>query len=82
MNINEFIPPFVKDRVKHNISKSNKMMNWFIGRYEQVVDYDENQEPVMKLKDIFDDYKNSNEYSDYKKNGEAKYDTREIYRIL
>ena len=65
MNINEFIPPFVKDRVKHYMSKSNKMMNWFIGKYEQVIS--DESEPVIKIKDIFDDYKNSNDYSNYNK---------------
>ena len=68
MNIDKFIPLFVKDRVKTYMSKSNKMMNWFNNNYEQVNDDTE----ILVLREVYQSYKDSEDFINLNKEEKRK----------
>ena len=58
MNIERFVPSFVKDRVRDYLTNSDTKLSWFLSKYEKVDDDTE----VIKIKDVLNDYKNSSEF--------------------
>lgn len=53
-----YIPDIVKARTNEYIDKNDELLNWFNDNYELTTE----EEDIVKIKDIFDLYKESDEY--------------------
>jgi phage/plasmid-associated DNA primase len=53
-----YVPPIVQNRTNEYIDKNDDLLNWFNDNYELTT----KEEDIVKIKDIFDLYKDSDDY--------------------